>query len=887
VLTSIITQIPHTAKIFVVSRKEPPAILARLKVTDKLHMIRWPHLRLNKSEVKGIVLQSLGKQLTDQEFAELHAKTDGWAAGLLLLIRRGQLDGIEPQQLSRHTPQEIFDYFGSELFNRLPDSVQKKMLQLAFLNRFSVDAAKRVIPEGDVEAFLLQLHQNNAFLARMAGEQLIYSFHTLMQSFLQARVRNAFSPSMLKDLLLKSATILVEEDNIEAAVRCYTEAEAVITAVDLIVSLAPTFASQARFQTIETLIDLLPTSVTDSLPWLLYWRGACRLPYAVKQGGDLPPGDELRHLFIQALSRFEQAEDQVGCYLALAGILESIWMELNDFSQLDPWIAKYDQLCRKWGLEHPPEVMPWLIPAYLSALVTRQPTHPTIQIWQKRGTECLKLYPGATVAIRILVPMTFLSILQGELAKTEHLMNLFMKNTDENASPLGAVIFHTMNALYCWLKGRFLACQQSAGIAGRLKQQYGIRYLFTQAHDAVGFLSAGDIKKAESLLQEIQPKLADSGHWMISYYHMVAGWLALLKKDLMQAEYHASFSLEAAEKASCPSTLPIHYLQSALVCHLKSQREMADNYLETAIDLSRRFHSRQVEFGCLIIRAEFLAQSDDQYEFERALRDAFALGKAYSYMNTYLWRPDAMADLCQAALERDIEVAYVQSLIRYRHLTPKSPPRKLAGWPWRLKIRTFGRFTLEIDGKPILFKRKTQHRPLSMLKYILAQGGRQVPDSQLKDELWPDADGDRAAFSFKSTLHRLRELLGKRMIQFRTGFVTLDDRQCWTDLWALEDCYNEIQNVSKNATTEQQVPRLLDLILQIYQGPFLPDETADWAKETRQGCEDYFTAIVIYCVNILIKSEDEKIARQSLCNALIVAPTNTSLRLLCKKIEKK
>ena len=83
---------------------------------------------------------------------------------------------------------------------------------------------------------------------------------------------------------------------------------------------------------------------------------ACRLPYAAREGGDLLQCSELRELFMRALSQFEQARMWWGSYLALAGILESIWVETNDFSSLDPWIAKYVALRAKWGRSHPPEI---------------------------------------------------------------------------------------------------------------------------------------------------------------------------------------------------------------------------------------------------------------------------------------------------------------------------------------------------------------------------------------------------------------------------------------------------------------------------------------------------------------------------------------------------
>lgn len=86
-----------------------------------------------------------------------------------------------------------------------------------------------------------------------------------------------------------------------------------------------------------------------------------------------------------------------------------------------------------------------------------------------------------------------------------------------------------------------------------------------------------------------------------------------------------------------------------------------------------------------------------------------------------------MARLCAKALDAGIEVEYVQELIRRRCLVPDNQYIYSEKWPWPLKIYTLGRFGIVKDGRHLLsnvqFQRKAKHRPVELLKAIIALGG--------------------------------------------------------------------------------------------------------------------------------------------------------------------
>jgi len=156
-----------------------------------------------------------------------------------------------------------------------------------------------------------------------------------------------------------------------------------------------------------------------------------------------------------------------------------------------------------------------------------------------------------------------------------------------------------------------------------------------------------------------------------------------------------------------------------------------------------------------------------------------------------------------------------------------------------------------------------QKKPLEFLKVLVAFGGDEVTEGRITDALWPDADGDTARISFKTTLHRLRQLIGHdEAIRVQDGKVSLDGRYCWTDVWAFEhalessECgvrsseLNERKQEKKLLSSRRRVTgssrlRSLELAVALYAGRFLPgDEDRPWSVSLRERLRNRFLRAV-------------------------------------------
>ena len=222
-----------------------------------------------------------------------------------------------------------------------------------------------------------------------------------------------------------------------------------------------------------------------------------------------------------------------------------------------------------------------------------------------------------------------------------------------------------------------------------------------------------------------------------------------------------------------------------------------------------------------------------------------------------------------------------------------------------IRIFTLGRFEIFREGESIGFVRKVQRKPLELLKAIISFGGEKVPEDQLTDTLWPDAEGDMAHQSFDTTLYRLRRLIGNDLvIVLQGGQLTLDDKYCWLDTWAFEQIWEKAENVCKgigggffNSSIRQAqdvinpsypfqnhdsaiqnmsaatiddlqsaieaVIRLSEEIFSVYKGSFLPSDARYlWTVSARERLRNKFTRLIIMLGNFLELSGQWKSAAE-------------------------
>jgi DNA-binding SARP family transcriptional activator len=204
------------------------------------------------------------------------------------------------------------------------------------------------------------------------------------------------------------------------------------------------------------------------------------------------------------------------------------------------------------------------------------------------------------------------------------------------------------------------------------------------------------------------------------------------------------------------------------------------------------------------------------------MASALQAAKASDYPYPARTYSELLAHVCASALGAEIEVEYVRLLVRKFNL--RAPRQAPDAWPWAVKVFTLGRFEVSLDDVPLRFEGKTPRRPLTLLKAIVALGGRDVPMSRLVDLLWPDEEGDAGSKALGVALLRLRKLLGKHdALAVTDEQISLNPDLVWVDAQAFERLTEQADRQLLEAQPAG-AQELLQQVLGLYQGNFLPGD---------------------------------------------------------------
>jgi LuxR family maltose regulon positive regulatory protein len=830
--------IPKNVNLILISRSEIPSVLARIRANYLPEFIGWNELRLTPEELDGIIRMRGLIEPSKETIQVLHSKTDGWVAGLVLMLEKLKKENIDTRLLNKLTPDEVFDYFATEVFEKMNAGVQDFLLKTALFPRMTPKMAENLTGQRRAGRILKDLNRSNYFTEKYLQNEAVYQYHPLFREFLLSCARDTFTQTTLSSVQRRAASILAEFNQIEDAIGLFCETCNWEGLVKLINKHARSLVTEGRNQTLERWLAGLPKDVVENTPWLFYWKGVCCMPFSPEQSCSY---------FDKAFQLFKAQENIEGIYLAWSGVIDSIVYNF-ELTRLDQWISTLeDHMHRVRGF--PSEKIEARVASCMfTALALRQPQHPEIETWAERAMALSQKSEDISIKIQTLVHLAWHRIWSGDFAEAALLINSLLEITQSgDVTTLALLSLKNMEAFYCWLTAKHEQCQKAVSDGLELARKTGVKIMDSLflGHGIANALSTGDLVTSKRLLQKMASSLMSFQDWSKSFYHSLVTWEALIRRDLAKALLHADLALKLAHEAGIIQTEAICHIERAQVMHEIGEYKKAEDYLELARDISRKVKSQLIEFMCFLTESIFAFDREDGASGLVSLRKAMTIGRRQGYLNTFIWREPVMTRLCVKAIEAGIEVEYVQDLIKRRGLFPDMPPLHIENWPWPVKIFTLGRFGLVRDGKPVQFSGKVQKKPLSMLKVLITLGGRNVSEDQLMDILWFDADGDVAHKSFATTLHRLRKLIGnEKAILLREGRVTLDHRYCWVDVWAFERIIGQVDAAWKGGPAENNMTQTIQLsekAVEMYKGPFLSGETDQpWTISFRERLRSKF-----------------------------------------------
>ena len=816
-----LSQVPGHCCVIIISRTEPPAALARMRLSGGLVHLGGEDLRIGPKEIADIA-NLRGQTLSPDTIAKLQERTQGWAAGLVLMLEHAKVSGNIADLPGDATPKVIFDYLAGEIFERFEPRTQQFLLRIACLPRLSAEVAEALTGDERAGRLLLNLSQNDYFVREVPGDEgKFYQLHPLLRDFLRDRAAQVLPDAVGVAELKRAAALLRGAGHLEDAVSLLAENRNWEEIARIAAEEADAMLAQGRSETLAVWLEFLPAATLESDPRLVFALGASRAHASPRTA---------RRLFAQSYEGFQRAGDTRGMTRAACGVVRAIILEFDDLTALDPWMAALEKLfAGSEGGGGDPAAVATLV----RALLLRDPGNDRLPQWLDRAERAARASPDTQSASAILAELALAramsALLRADFTSVEAASSALRSRAPGHSADMriaieiASALAHLMDGSHDEAARVARDCLATAAAEGVHAYDEWLRAIAMTAA-----LGAGDPESARAELRALESAGPHLRRGDQAFVHHLKCWLAALESDAATAGREAKLAVAVAVELGIPWLECFARVAAAQLLAAEGDRRGAEAQIRSAEGIAERSKSPLLRVPAQIAFAGAAILAHDEEGALAPLRTGLALARELGLRYVAAIRPQILAESCALAFRRGIEPEYVRTLVRARKLTPPASALRVRQWPRPFQVTTLGSFALLHDAKPVEFSSKGPGRPMELLKVLVALGAQNVRSDQLADALWPRVDADYAHKSFTTTLHRLRRIFDNDdALILRETRLSLDPRLVWVDTLALDQLLGEIDGALREprARAEPLLRAFTDEALALYRGPFLPDES--------------------------------------------------------------
>lgn len=777
---TLVTYLPPTCHLLLLSRNQTQLNLARLVANQEVNLLTQVQLAFDLAEAEAVAA-ALGCR-DGTRVAELHARLGGWPAGFALLLGHG-----EPQAHGAGAEALVYAYLGSEVFGELSEREQRFAYLTALLAPFT---------EGELSAFCAP--EERALLERLSKRYAIlfataqagqreprYDYQPLVKEFLKETLaRN--HPELWRELNLRVGVGRFDEGQL-GALENLVNAGAVAAIVERLEVLRRSLRESGDYSHFALWLRRLPEDALRDHPELLILmaealvqRDALAAKDLYERALELGVGE--RPLRAAALSGLLRAEHNLRRYRDLLARAPEVLSELRETRQLRELAFSYNSVARahmslgqfaeaKTAFEFVGRVGDELSDAYFEALATR-------------GLASHADYVG-DVQRALLLNQKTLSYWEARA------------NSYQIASTLNNV---ATCHLYLGDLHEGLAC--------------GLRALSLW----------------NELSTEESPVLL----------HCTLGDLQLALGNEGAAETHYSFA--SSHSPSDAFSHAYALLGLARLYSLGQQRAKAERYVQRALELSLTHGFKFNEGLAHLLRAQLSGDAAPLGAAERIFGEVGAKRELAQVFWLRSESPgDEARRYAERARAAEAELGYRARplpAVRPEAVRPDMVSPEAAALPEPvalpkapravLELYTCGHVDISLNGAPVAINDWNGRKPRDIVLFLASTGVGASRDDFL-DALWDDEGGRDPEQQFSVALSRARRTLGWRESIVRDGNLYTFS----PDLFIQEDA----------RTLEQLRPgdpvEALCGALDLYRGDYLPGYYANWVEARRQHLQEH------------------------------------------------
>lgn len=307
-LTSLIEDTPRALRIVILSRTVPHLPLASLMARQELFTIAEDDLAFTLEETSRFLRSEPALALDDKALALVHERTEGWAAGLAMVLQTLRY-GRQERVMSIITDPVaslwlVYDYLAEEVFDEQEPTIQDFLIKTSVLNSMTAPVCDHILEGSSSQLTLLALEERGLFITSVDPSKRVFRYHQLFREFLREKLYQRKSQEAIQTLHLKAAEFYESVESWEDCILHYIKGGNVVKAGQVVESVGERYIFTGLSQTVDHWFSILPKDLVAIRPWLLAIKGR------LAQMAD--SSDDALRLLERALRLFRAGGDDIG-----------------------------------------------------------------------------------------------------------------------------------------------------------------------------------------------------------------------------------------------------------------------------------------------------------------------------------------------------------------------------------------------------------------------------------------------------------------------------------------------------------------------------------------------------------------------------------------------
>jgi LuxR family transcriptional regulator, maltose regulon positive regulatory protein len=190
-LARLLAHYDRGPRLFLLTRRDLPLPLARLRLEGRLTEFREGDLRFSREEASRLFEGLLPHGLDAGLVERLETRTEGWAAGLrmaALMLQRAE-NAASAVDAFTGSNRFVVEYLLEEVLGGQGPAIQRFLLETSILPRFTGDACAIVTADPSARETLHEVEEAGLLLVPLGGSPAWFRYHHLFAELLHFRLR--------------------------------------------------------------------------------------------------------------------------------------------------------------------------------------------------------------------------------------------------------------------------------------------------------------------------------------------------------------------------------------------------------------------------------------------------------------------------------------------------------------------------------------------------------------------------------------------------------------------------------------------------------------------------------------------------------------------------